>query len=488
MKTITVAKGDGIGPEIMDAVLEIFTAAKVPIQYDFIEVGEKVYQEGHLSGISAQSWKTIKENKTLFKAPITTPQGKGYQSLNVAIRKNLSLFANIRPTKALSPYVKTHYPKTNLVIVRENEEDLYAGIEHRQTDQVVQCLKLISKKGCERIVRYAFEYAVTQGFKKVTCMGKDNIMKMTDGLFRKVFDEVALEYPQIETDYMIIDIGAAHLATRPERFEVIVTENLYGDIVSDVVAQVVGSVGMAGSSNVGTDYAMFEAIHGSAPDIAGKGIANPSGLLSAGIMMLSHLGLGSYAKTIEAAWLYTIESGVHTGDIKSEKTTKLVNTKGFTEAVISNLGKMPKELKVNESSDQEIKINLKESVKEEKKLVGFDVFITGNDLTLEQLLFKANRYLKRNQGGAYGTPYLTVASIRNKGLSVWPNGESTGELSDHFCLRMFVTQFGVTPKELIEIRKEKMVEAVEMVNSLGLFEIIKIESLYTFDDKNGFSN
>lgn len=480
MKTITVAKGDGIGPEIMDAVLSIFNSAKVPLNYEFIEVGEQVYKNGHLTGISPESWNTIKKNKVLFKAPITTPQGKGFQSLNVAIRKNLSLFANVRPTKALSPYVKTYYPKTNLVIVRENEEDLYAGIEHRQTDQVVQGLKLISKNSCEKIVRYAFEYAKTQGFKKVTCMGKDNIMKMTDGLFRKVFEEVAKEYPEITTDYYIVDIGAAHLATRPEKFEVIVTENLYGDILSDIVAQVVGSVGMAGSSNIGSEYSMFEAIHGSAPDIAGKGIANPSGLLNAGLIMLNHLGLGEHAKTIEAAWLYTIESGVHTGDIKSDQTTQLVNTQKFTEEVIKNLGNFPQKLQLSNSSNKEIKVVLKPSVPENKKLVGYDVFIDGRNLSLDQIIKKSDRYLKHNH------TYLNLSSIRNKGLKVWPDAECTGDMSDHYCLRFFWTEFGKEPKDLIEMRNERLPEVISLCLGCSL-DVVKVEGLYTFDDKKGFS-
>ena len=206
----------------------------------------------------------------------------------------------------------------NVVVIRENEEDTYAGIEHQQTDEVAQCLKLISRPGCERICRYAFEYAVANGRKKVTCLTKDNIMKLTDGLFHKVFDEVAADYPQIENEHWIVDIGTARLATAPEKFDVIVTPNLYGDIVSDITAEMTGSVGMAGSANIGEDFAMFEAIHGSAPDITGQGIANPSGLLHGAIMMLVHIGQAEVAEKIHNAWLKTLEDGFHTAEIASE--------------------------------------------------------------------------------------------------------------------------------------------------------------------------
>lgn len=287
---ITVACGDGIGPEIMAATLAVLDAAGARIKPEFIEIGQSQYLAGHSSGISPDAWDSLRRTKVFLKAPITTPQGGGFKSLNVTIRKTLGLYANIRPCVSYAPFVPTLHPDMNIVIVRENEEDLYAGIEHRQTDDVYQCLKLITRPGCERIVRYAFEYAQSHGRKHVTCMTKDNIMKMTDGLFHKVFDEMAHEYPAISTDHMIIDIGAARLATRPNRFDVIVTPNLYGDIISDIAAELTGSVGLAPSANIGDQCAMFEAIHGSAPDIAGQGIANPSGLLLAAVLMLVHIG------------------------------------------------------------------------------------------------------------------------------------------------------------------------------------------------------
>jgi isocitrate dehydrogenase len=292
---ITVAYGDGIGPEIMTETLKILAAAGAQLDIDVIEVGEKVYLKGHSSGIEDSAWDSVRRTGVILKAPITTPYGGGYKSLNVTMRKTLGLFANVRPVMSYHPFVKTNFPNMDLVIVRENEEDLYAGIEYRHTPDVYENLKIITRPGSERINRYAFEYAKTNGRKKVTCMIKDNIMKMTDGLFYSEFERMGESYKDITRDRMIIDIGAAKIAADPCRFDIIVTENLYGDIISDIAAEVTGSVGLGGSSNVGETVAMFEAIHGSAPDIAGKGIANPSGLLLGAIMMLVHIGQGGVA-------------------------------------------------------------------------------------------------------------------------------------------------------------------------------------------------
>src|SRR5678810_21934 len=300
---ITVAYGDGIGPEIMQATLDIIQAAGAKLEIEVIEIGEKVYGRGIAEGIEPSAWTSLLKTKVFLKAPITTPQGGGFKSLNVTARKRLNLYANVRPCVSYHPFVETKHPKMDLVIVRENEEDLYAGIEHRQTQQVYQCLKLISRPGSEKIVRYAFEYARRNNRKKVTCFTKDNIMKLTDGLFHKVFDEIAAEYPDIENEHWIVDIGAAKLADTPEAFDVLVMPNLYGDVLSDVAAQIAGSVGLAGSANIGEHVSMFEAIHGSAPRRAGQNLANPSGLLLGAVMMLVHVGLTDHAERVHNAWL-----------------------------------------------------------------------------------------------------------------------------------------------------------------------------------------
>jgi len=330
---ITVAYGDGIGPEIMQTSLRILREAGANLDVETIEIGEAVYRRGVTSGLEASAWDSLRRTGVFYKAPITTPQGGGFKSLNVTVRKTLGLYANVRPTVAYHPFIRTRHPGMDVVIVRENEEDLYAGIEHRQTDQVYQCLKLITRPGTEKIVRYAFEYARRNGRKKVTCFTKDNIMKMTDGLFHQVFDEIAAEYPDLQNEHRIVDIGAALLADRPTDFDVIVTPNLYGDILSDVAAQIAGSVGLAGSANIGDRIAMFEAIHGSAPDIAGKGVSNPLATILAAAMMMDHLGEPGMCASIEGAVRAVLADGkVLTADLGGKSTTAEV-----TAAVLAHL-------------------------------------------------------------------------------------------------------------------------------------------------------
>src|SRR5881396_3038079 len=343
---ITVASGDGIGPEIMAATLDIIKAAGARIDIEEVEVGERVYLRGINAGIEPSAWESLRRTKVFLKAPITTPQGGGYKSLNVTTRTAFGLYANVRPCIAYYPFVETKHPTMDVVIIRENEEDLYTGIEYRQTNDMVESLKLISRPGSEKIVRYAFEYARSHNRKKVTCFMKDNIMKLTDGLFHRVFNEIAMEYPDIANETWIVDIGSAKLADTPEAFDVIVLPNLYGDILSDVAAQIAGSVGLAGSANIGDHCAMFEAIHGSAPRRAGQNLANPSGLLLGAVLMLVHIDLPEVAERVHNSWLRTLEEGVHTYDIFTEGISKeKVGTKEFAGAVIARLGKKPETFK-----------------------------------------------------------------------------------------------------------------------------------------------
>jgi isocitrate dehydrogenase len=473
MKRITIAKGDGIGPEIMNSVLQIFKAADVPIACDEIKIGESVFLTGNTSGIDEHSWDIIRRNKIYLKAPITTPQGSGYKSLNVTTRKALGLFANIRPCISYFPFVETKFPNMDVVIIRENEEDLYAGIEHQQTDEVIQCLKLISRPGCEKIIRYAFEYARSHGRKKVTCFSKDNIMKQTDGLFHQVFNEIAIEYPEIETNHMIIDIGTAILADQPEKFDVIVTLNLYGDIISDVAAQIAGSVGLAGSVNIGEECAMFEAIHGSAPDIAGKNIANPSGLIQAGVSMLLHVGLNDSAELIQNAWLKTIEDGYHTADIFNEKNSvEKMTTSAFTEKVISNLGNKPKKFKeLDASSYKEITIPRYQRKKPKaKKLVGVDLFVHWASDNTDEI----GELMKQQE-----TIDLSLKMITNRGIKVWPEGFKETFCTDHWRCRFMCD-------ENTFISNTAIIELLKKYAACGI-DIIKTENLYQFDGKNAFS-
>lgn len=468
---ITVAHGDGIGPEIMKAVLRILREAGAQLDIDEIEIGEGVYRRGHTSGIEERSWDSLRRTGVFLKAPITTPQGGGYKSLNVTIRKTLGLYANVRPTLAFHPFVKTHHPKMDLVIVRENEEDLYAGIEHRQTDEVFQCLKLITQPGSEKVVRFAFDYARRNGRKRVTCMTKDNIMKLTDGLFHQTFNEVAAEYPEIGADHMIIDIGAARLANNPERFDVIVTPNLYGDIISDVAAEVAGSVGLAGSANIGDSIAMFEAIHGSAPDIAGRNIANPSGLLQAAVMMLVHLGQPESATLIQNALLRTIEDGLHTADLFDEKTSAArVGTAEFADAVIARLGLEPKQLSrvAYEAQAAPVKIQVTRRAPAKKEIVGVDVFVHSRE-TAAELAAQL-----RPAAGAL----MDLKMITNRGVKVWPNGFPETFCTDHWRCRFETIDGPLTHREVAQL-------LLRLCDTK--LDVIKTENLCTFDGKPGYS-
>ncbi|MEZ4830237.1 MAG: NADP-dependent isocitrate dehydrogenase [Bacteroidia bacterium] len=473
MKRITIAKGDGIGPEIMDVTLKIILAAGAQIEIDEIEVGEKVYLAGNTSGIARSSWDVIRRNKVFLKAPITTPQGGGYKSLNVSTRKFLGLYANIRPCVSLHPFVSTKHPVMDVVIVRENEEDLYAGIEHQQTDEVVQCLKLISRPGCEKIVRYAFEYARQYGRKKVSCFTKDNIMKQTDGLFHKVFDEIAPEYPEIENEHWIIDIGAAKLAATPEVFDVIVMPNLYGDVLSDIAAQITGSVGLAGSSNIGEECAMFEAIHGSAPDIAGLNVANPSGLLQGAVMMLNHIGQTAVAETVQNAWLKTIEDGIHTTDIYREGLSKQkVGTRQFADAVIERLGQKPQYFKPV-TFDKEGVIKLPKYQRKpagQKELVGIDLFVQSGVSNPHQLADQLTQLNDEN---------IRLSMITNRGIMVWPHGFEETFCTDHWRCRF-------QAPEGQKISKEHIVSLLSKSIQLNI-DTIKTENLYEFNGKSAFS-
>lgn len=470
---ITVAKGDGIGPEIMDATLEIILAAGSKIEIEEIEVGEKVYLAGNTSGIAKESWDIIRRNKVFLKAPITTPQGGGYKSLNVTTRKFLGLYSNVRPCMSLHPFIKTKHPIMDIVIVRENEEDLYAGIEHQQTDEVIQCLKLISRPGCEKIVRYAFEYAKQYGRKKVTCFSKDNIMKQTDGLFHSVFDEIAKEYPEIENEHWIVDIGAAKLADTPEEFDVIVMPNLYGDILSDVAAQITGSVGLAGSANIGEECAMFEAIHGSAPPIACQNIANPSGLLQGAVMMLNHIGETAVAEKVQNAWLKTLEDGMHTNDIFKEGNSKQkVGTKEFAQAVIANLGNKPSTLKAvsyaNGSALNLPKYKRKPAAK--KELVGVDLFVHWTGTSPDELASLVNKI---------ELDHSKLSMITNRGIKVYPDGFPESFCTDHWRYR-------IKPTDGNDISKTDIIQLLSNAEANNM-DIIKTENLYAFDGKPAFS-
>ncbi|MDQ6706595.1 MAG: NADP-dependent isocitrate dehydrogenase [Acidobacteriota bacterium] len=472
---ITVAHGDGIGPEIMDATLRILQEAGAALEIETIEIGEKVYLRGNSAGIDPSAWESLRRTKVFLKAPITTPQGGGFKSLNVTARKKLGLYANVRPCVSYSPFVETKHPKMDVVIVRENEEDLYAGIEYQLSGEVMECIKLISRPGSEKIVRFAFEYAKGNNRKKVTCFTKDNIMKMTDGLFHKVFDEIAAEYPDIENEHWIVDIGAAKLADTPEAFDVIVMPNLYGDILSDVAAQIAGSVGLAGSANVGITASMFEAIHGSAPRRAGQNLANPSGLLLGGVMMLVHIGQTNVAERVHNAWLRTMEDGIHTYDIFDERVSKQkVGTREFADAVIARAGQKPqtlKEVKYNPDAAKR-KDWVRNTAKPPKvDLVGVDLFLDSCHRDPKEFGDALHRI--KHDG-------IELSDVSNRGTIVWPGG-----LPETFCTDEFRCRFSLRDKNQ-KITHEQILGLMQRVNAAG-YDIIKIETLRNFDGKPGYT-
>lgn len=472
---ITVAFGDGIGPEIMRATLDIISAGGAQLDIEEIEIGEKVYLAGNPAGIADSAWESLRRTKVFLKAPITTPQGGGYKSLNVTTRTALGLYANVRPAVAYYPFVETKYPHMNVIVVRENEEDVYGGIEYRQTQQMTEALKLISRPGTEKIVRFAFEYARANARKKVTCFAKDNILKITDGLFHKIFDEIAAQYPDLQHEFWIVDIGSAKLSDTPEAFDVLVLPNLYGDILSDVAAQIAGSVGLAGSANIGDVAAMFEAIHGSAPRRAGQNLANPSGLLQGAVLMLVHIGQTDVATRVQNAWLKTIEDGIHTYDIYKEGVSReKVGTKEFAQAVIARMGQTPAQLAPAtygaSSSTKEIAAATKAAAPQIKTLVGVDVYL---DWT-------------KGKPDDLGTGLAKLAGERsrlqavfNRGTVVWPGGLPETFCTDHWRARYLAKDGGT-------LSHGDVLALLARIDQAG-YDFIKTEHLYDFDGKPGYS-
>lgn len=471
---IVVANGDGIGPEIMHATLEILRAAECGLTFKFIEIGAELYKKGWSSGIPNSAWNQIEKSKILLKSPITTPMGSGYKSLNVTLRRKLGLNVNLRPCKTYMPFIGNK--KMDVVFIRENEEDLYCGVEFQRNHNTFECIKIITEDSSTKIAKYAFDYAVRQGRKKITCMVKDNIMKMTDGCFFRAFEKVAKYYPQIETDRYIIDIGSARIATKAEDFDVVLLPNLYGDIVSDIGAEVAGSVGIAGSANLGDEYAMFEAIHGSAPGMK-PDTANPSALINASIMMLRHLKMSEKADLIENAWLCTIEQGIHTKDISSELTNKIVGTKEFSENVIQNLGYKPQNISsvenniINNTEIESPEIPLITD-KSKQVLVGFDLSINIEPESNSDLIAKKidENLIKP----------LKVRAMSSKGMKIWP--ERPLKVNPYSYVKVRISHENVGQK----VTYQEIFDSLKNIANAGV-DICRFDSLYAFNDKPGFS-
>jgi isocitrate dehydrogenase len=478
MTKIAVAKGDGIGPEIMEAVLHIFKAADLPLEYEMVDMGKWVFDKGYSNGMTPDAQKSIESLGILFKGPMETPKGKGVKSINVTARKTWNTYANNRVFQSLHG-VDTVFSKAGIAIditmVRENIEDTYGGIEHMLTHDVALSRRFITKPGSMQVIRYAFEMAKKKGTRRITCGHKANIMKLTDGLFLETFYEIAKEYPELKADDVIVDDLAMKLVVRPYEFDVIVMTNLQGDIISDLCAGLVGGLGFAPSANIGDHIAIFEAVHGTAPDIAGKNIANPTALLLSGITMLRHLGLMNGASVIENALLYTLEQGVHTGDF-GDKTKPSVNTTQFADAVISNFGQKPRhnpKPTLDDMPTPTLYALARNSMMENMEIlpeviVGVDMFIESN----EQPEVVAEKCL------AHTLSLFKLVTISNRGTQVWPKGSVfTNLVNTYACRFESVEDAPVTQTDIIELYKRLAED----------FKICSTELLNTVDGKKMYS-
>lgn len=433
--TVTLIPGDGVGPEIAAAVQRILAAAGAPLDWERCNAGATVFARGVAWGVPQETLDSIRRTGLALKGPLETPVGHGGKSANVTLRKLFETYANVRPAREISG-VETPYSGRGIdfVVVRENVEDLYAGIEHMQSPSVAQCLKIITRKGSEKIIRLAFELALAEGRTSVHCATKANIMKLTEGLFKRVFEEVARDYPSIRAQHIIVDNAAHQLALRPEQFEVIVTTNLNGDILSDLASGLVGGLGFAPSANLGTQAAIFEAVHGSAPDIAGRGIANPSGLLLSAVMMLRHLGHMDTARRVKNALLHVIEQGrVRTADFARGGVS--AGTDAFTDAVIDALGKEPARMAGGEYSRLRLPSPGPQSMIEPKQRE-----VTGADIFIESTL--APKVLGDSLAALAADSPLALSMISNRGTQVYPGETPATDCVDVYRCRFLTRDAG----------------------------------------------
>ena len=441
---IALAQGDGIGPEIMQAVRGIFQAAGIDEHVDFVpvEMGEKVFATGDSRGVTDEATQTVEETGLLFKGPMGTPIGGGGKSINVTLRKMYGAYCNLRHFQSL-PGVETVYSKAGVpvdfYVVRENIEDTYGGIEHRLTNDVVECKRLITAPGCDQVHQEAFRTANRLGITKVHCGHKANIMKMTDGLFLERFRVVARDYPSIEIEDVIIDALCMKLVLKPQDYRMVVLPNLQGDIVSDLAAGLVGGLGFAPSANIGQHVSIFEAVHGTAPDIAGQNKANPTSLLLSGIMMLRHIGMLRQAAIIENALIRTLETGVHTGDF-GDGSSPSVGTREFAEAIVGNIGNKPQSREATPVPEQDAPTIVRATRPQTNTLMQtFTQVVSrhvGADLYLDTTM-PANELAGHLERLASGTPFkLTMMS--NRGTQVWPSGSIFTECVDYWRVRFEV--------------------------------------------------
>jgi isocitrate dehydrogenase len=469
---VTVIPGDGIGPEVVRSARRIIEAAGARIEWEEREAGAKVFERGLPSGVPPETIESISKTRVVLKGPLETPVGFGEKSANVTLRKLFETYANVRPVREL-PGVQTPYSGRgiDLVVVRENVEDLYAGIEYMQSPGVAQALKLISRKGCEKIARFAFELARAEGRTKVHCATKSNIMKLTEGLLKHTFEDVSKEYPDIEASHIIVDNCAHQLVKRPEQFEVIVTTNMNGDILSDESSALIGGLGFAPSANIGNDVAIFEAVHGSAPKYAGKDVINPTALILTAVMMLRHIGEFEAAADVEHAVLVTLESGVRTGDIVGYD--KGASTTAYTDAIISNIGKRSEGWKVRDYKPiklPEVDTAIDFVKPESRAVVGLDVFVE-SPLTAAELGASLMELTRDTR--------LSLVMIGNRGTKVFPPTGAITDLADHYRCRFIIRE---NPGDLPD---EDVHQVLARISRRHRW--MHIEKLQEFDGELGFT-
>jgi isocitrate dehydrogenase len=471
-RKITVLPGDGIGPEVVDSALAIVKATGAPVEFEICEAGAGAFQKGIVTGIPKETIESIERTRVVLKGPLETPIGHGNRSANVTLRTLFETYGNIRPVREL-PGVQTAFTGRNLdiVIVRENIEDLYAGIEYMQTPGVAEGLKLISREGCEKIVKLAFAFCIAEERKAVHCATKANIMKLTEGLLQRTFQEFAPQYPSITSKHILIDNCAHQLAMRPEQFDVIVTTNMNGDILSDLTSGLTGGLGFAPSANIGNDVSIFEAVHGSAPDIAGKNKANPTALVLSAAMMLRHIGEGKAANDVEQAVLVALESGIRTSDMIGVQNP--ATTTEFTRVVIASLGKRskvspPRNYKKVELPPAVPGVNVVPA--KSRRLIGLDVYIE-SDLDPAKLAAGLDLLAKPSP--------LKLQMITNRGAMVFPSSGRGVSLVDHFRCRFVLRDAAAVLAD---------VEILALLGTIGArHRWMHIEKLQEFDGEPAFS-
>lgn len=458
---IAVAKGDGIGPEIMASVLEIFNKAGAALEYHFVDMGKEVYDRGNSAGMTEEARQKIEQMGVLFKGPMETPKGKGVKSINVTARKVWNTYANkrvFRTIKGVNTVFSAQNIPIDITIVRENIEDTYGGIEHKLTHDVALCRRFITRPGSEQVHRYAFEMAARKNARRITCGHKANIMKITDGLFLEVFYEVAKDYPHIKVDDLIVDDLSMKLVTRPDAFDVVVLPNLQGDIISDLCAGLVGGLGFAPSANIGRNISIFEAVHGTAPDIAGKNIANPTSLLLSGVMMLRHLGQNRVASLIDSALKLAVQKGYRTADF-GDKSIPALSTTDFAQAIIDQFGEVHTTESDCESLVKPAHLDrniILETPKPTESINGLDYFVESNQQPEEV----AQLFLE-----SIDKERFELIMMSNRGTQVWPTKSLFTECINQYRVR-------------VELKEGLQTSQQEVLNqSLVVSEKIKICSL-----------